>query len=136
MRTIYVMTLAVIALFASLVPPASAVEIPRNTQLIYECQIINRFRKTAPMTGVLLFKVNDEGILNGEWRDNSVRPDPFYGSIILVNGGISGDFVKIRFGTSGAVTVKGKITDTEIIGTLYQPNNATYDFKAIRVTRE
>ncbi|MBV8263619.1 MAG: hypothetical protein JOY87_07350 [Candidatus Eremiobacteraeota bacterium] len=136
MRTIYAMTLACLALITSLAPAAPATEIPRNTQLIYECQVIPRYRKTAPWTGVLLFKVNDEGILNGEWRDNSVRPDPFYGSIILVNGGISGDFIKVRFGTSGEVTVKGKISDEGIIGTLYQPNNKTYDFKAVRVTRE
>ena len=136
MRTIYVLIVSLSALAASLAPAVSAYEIPRNTQLIYECQIINKFKKTAPITGVLLFKVNDEGILNGEWRDNSIRPDPFYGSIVLVNGGISGDFIKVRFGTAGNITAKGKISNDGIVGTFYDLNNRTYDFKAVRVTRE
>ena len=135
MRTISILIVALLALVASLVP-AAAYDIPKNTQLIYECQITNKFKKSAPITGVLLFKVNDEGILNGEWRDNSIRPDPFYGSIVLVNGGISGDFVKVRFGTTGAVTVKGKISNDGIVGTFYDSNNRTYDFNAVRVTRE
>ncbi len=136
MRIIFVLIVALLALVASLVPAASAYEVPRNTQLIYECQITNRFKKTAPFTGALLFKVNDEGILNGEWRDSSVRPDPFHGGIVLVNGGISGDFIKVRLGTAGNMTIKGKISNDGIVGTFYDINNRSYDFNAVRVTRE
>lgn len=136
MRTILVLLVSLLAVAGSLVPAASAYEIPKNTQLIYEAQITNRFKKTAPFTGVLLFKVNDEGILNGEWRDNSVRPDPFYGGIVLVNGAINGDYVNIRLGSSGKVTIKGKISDEGIVGTFYDANKRTYDFNAVRVTRE
>jgi len=135
MRAIYVVIVTLLALAASLAP-AAAYDIPKNTQLIYECQITNKLKKSAPFTGVLIFKVNDEGILNGEWRDNSIRPDPFYGGIVLVNGGISGDFIKVRIGTHGQLTVKGKISDDGIIGTFYDSNNKPYDFNAVRVTRE
>lgn len=135
MRIVYILIITVLAVAASFVP-ASAYDAPKNTQLIYECQITNRFKKTAPFTGVLLIKVNDEGIINGEWRDNSIRPDPFYGGIVLVNGSINGDYVNIRLGTGGKLTVKGKISDEGIVGTFYDVNKRTYDFNAVRVTRE
>jgi hypothetical protein len=124
--------LAVIAV----VPALSAYDVPRNTALIYACEITQRFKMSAPWTGDLVIKVNDEGIVSGQYRSTSIRPDPFHGTTVLINGGLSGDFIRINFSTSGRSSVKGTISQDKIVGTFYDPANKPYDFNAVRVSRE
>jgi hypothetical protein len=123
-------------LVASLAPAASAYAVPRNQQLIYAVEITQPFKMSAPWTGDLAITVNDEGIVSGQYRSNSIKPDPFNGRTINVTGGLSGDFIRISFGTTGRMSAKGTIADDKISGTFYDTNNKMYDFVAQRVTRE
>ncbi len=123
-------------LVAGLAPAASAYAVPRNQQLMYAVEITQRFKMSAPWTGDLAITVNDEGIVSGQYRSNSIRPDPFNGKTVHVSGGLSGDFIRISFGTMGRVSAKGTIAEDKISGTFYDANNKTYDFVALRVTRE
>jgi len=89
-----------------------------------------------PWTGDLTLTVSASTILSGQYRSNSIRPDPFRGSIVHVTGGVNGDSIRISFGTTGRITVRGTISVDEIRGTFYDANNKTYNFSALRVTRE
>ena len=114
----------------------SAYEVPKNQTLIYAVEITQRFKMSSPWTGDLSIKISDSNIVSGQYRSNSIRPDPFHGSIITVSGGLSGDFIRINFGTMGRMSVKGNIAEDKITGTFYDTNNKPYDFNALRVTRE
>jgi hypothetical protein len=126
----------VLLVLASLAPAASAYEVPRNHPLIFAVEITQRFKMSYPWTGDLTITVNNEGIVNGQYRSNSIRPDPFNGQIIHVTGGLSGNSIRIGFGTMGRMSAKGTIEDDKITGTFYDASNKTYNFNAIRVTRE
>ncbi len=136
MKNVCLALFAAAMVCASLAPAASAYEVPRNHQLIYAVEITQRFKMSSAWTGDLVITVNDAGIVSGQYRSNSIKPDPFRGSIVNVSGGLSGDFIKISFGTMGQMSVKGTISEEKISGTFYDTNNKTYDFVALRVTRE
>ena len=123
-------------LFASFAPAASAYQVPRNQTLIYAVEITQRYRMSSAWTGDLAITVNDKGIVSGQYRSNSIKPDPFRGQTVHVTGGVSGDFIRISFGTMGHVSAKGTIAEDKITGSFYDTNNKTYDFNALRVTRE
>lgn len=125
-------TLAIITLG----PALSAYEVPRNTPLIYACEITQRFKKSTPWTGDLTIKINDEGILSGQYRSTSIRPDPFRGSTVLLTGALNGTSIRIDFSTSGRSSVRGSISQDGIVGTFYDPSNRLFDFNAVRVSRE
>ena len=91
---------------------------------------------SSPWTGDLVISVNDEGIVNGQYRSNSIRPDPFHGRTVNVTGGLTGESIRLSFSTSGRTSARGTISGDGIVATFYDPNNKTYDFKALRVTRE
>jgi hypothetical protein len=128
--------LAIALLVASLAPALSAYDVPKNQPLIYAVEITQRYKMSAPWTGDLSITVSDSNIVSGQYRSNSIRPDPFRGSIVHVSGGLSGDFIRISFGTMGKMSAKGTISADKIEGTFYDPNNKMYDFSALRVTRE
>ncbi len=136
MHTLRQGLLAVALLVVCLGPALSAYEVPKNQTLIYAVEITQRFKMSSPWTGDLSIKISDSNIVSGQYRSNSIRPDPFHGSIITVSGGLSGDFIRINFGTMGRMSVKGTIAEDKITGTFYDTNNKPYDFNAVRVTRE
>jgi hypothetical protein len=136
MRVLRFGIFAAALLLASLAPAKSEYQVPRNHPLIYAVEITQRFKMSSPWTGDLTIAVNDEGIVNGQYRSNSIKPDPFRGQTVHVTGGLSGDFIRISFGTMGSMSAKGTIAEDKITATFYDTNNKTYDFNALRVTRE
>ena len=118
---------------ASLAPAMSAYQTPRNQTLYYAVEITERFRGSFPWTGTLTIKVNDDGIVSGQYRSNSIRPDPFRGQISLVSGGVSGNYIRLSFGASGRLTARGTVSQDKIVGSFYGRNNTIYDFVAYRV---
>jgi hypothetical protein len=136
MRTTRQAMLIVLLLVASLAPALSSYDVPKNQPLIYAVQITQRFTMSHPWTGDLTITVSDSNIVSGQYRSNSIRPDPFRGSIVNVGGGVNGDSIRISFGTTGRISVRGTISADEITGTFYDANNKTYNFSALRVTRE
>lgn len=123
-------------LVASLAPALSAYEVPKNHPLVYAVEISQRYKMSNPWTGDLRISVNDGNIVSGQYRSNSIRPDPFNGSTVNVTGGVSGDFIRISFGGMGRMSAKGTISADKIVGTFYDASNRMYDFSALRVTRE
>ena len=116
------------------VPAAPAYNVPRNVPLQYAVEISQRYKMSTPWTGDLSIKVNSDGIVNGQYRSNSIRPDPFHGTIVNVTGGLSGDYIQMSFGTGGRVSAKGTVSADKIEGTFYDTKNTRYDFLARRVT--
>jgi hypothetical protein len=73
--------------------------------------------------------VNSEGIINGTYRSTSIKPDPFYGKIVTVTGGLSGKDIRLSFGVVPSVTVRGQVVKNGITGsTTY--NSGSLDFAA------
>jgi hypothetical protein len=106
---------------------------PRNTPLSYEVRITGRFAHAAPWTGILILTITGQGIVSGQYRSTSVKPDPFFGRITNVRGGLSGTSIRIDFNTSGTYQLKGTLEKDKIVGTFYDPRRRMYDFRAVRV---
>jgi hypothetical protein len=96
--------------------PAASV-LPVGTPLAYHCQWTQRFRNTTPWTGNMTITVNAEGIINGQYKSTSIKPDPFYGRIITVTGGSTGKDIRLSFGVSPSLTVRGEVASNGIQGT-------------------
>ena len=126
--------LSAVLLLASLAPALSSSSIPRNQSLVYEVRISQRMRQSTPWTGVLTVTINDQGIVNGRYRSNSIRPDPLRNQIIIVTGGLNGENISLSFGTSGRMSVHGTITEDGITGSFRSGTNQPLDFDALRVT--
>ncbi|MBV8170842.1 MAG: hypothetical protein JO219_02810 [Candidatus Eremiobacteraeota bacterium] len=90
--------------------------VPVNTPLGYRVEMSEQFSNGAPFTGALVFKVNNEGIINGVYEADSIRPDPLYGQREVVTGGISsGNKIRLQIGVGTvALTVRGDITQHAI----------------------
>src|SRR5271165_753302 len=80
-------------------------------------------------TGDLKFSVNADGIVNGTYRSNSVRPDPFYGKIVTVTGGVTGTNIRLSFGIVPNISVRGTVANNAITGAT-QYNGGTLEFVA------
>lgn len=95
---------------------------------------INRLHSTdAPYTGALVFKVNQNGILNGLYESDSIRPDPFYGQKIPVTGTLSGNNIRVQIGTGArAIVINGTANDHAISGSATM-RGAVWVFKGERV---
>lgn len=87
--------------------------------------------KSVPWTGDMTLKINPEGIINGTYRSTSVRPDPFYGKIVTVTGGLTGgNNIRLDFGAKGYFPVKGEFhPGAGIVGTA-RMKSTMYDFVA------
>jgi len=98
--------------------------LPVGQMLHYYCHWTKQFGGGLAWTGDLKFNVNSEGILNGTYRSNSVRPDPFYGKIITVTGGVTGTNIRLSFGISPSLTARGTVANNAITGST-QYNGST-----------
>jgi hypothetical protein len=96
-------------------PVASA--LPVGTPLAYNCQWTQRLRNSAPWTGNMTITVNAEGIINGKYKSTSIKPDPLYGRIITVTGGLTGKDIRLSFGVVPSLTVRGEVMSNGIQGT-------------------
>jgi hypothetical protein len=54
--------------------------------------------QAAPYTGDLKLSFN-HGIITGTYSSISARPDPYYGRIIQVTGGVKGSGINLRIGS-------------------------------------
>jgi hypothetical protein len=71
----------------------------------------------VPYSGTMKLKF-DHGIVSGTYTAESVRPDPLYGRIIAVTGGVSEGHVTLNLQAPGGFTVRGTMSgDGEISGT-------------------
>jgi hypothetical protein len=111
--------LLVALLAATQTIPASAVVV---TGRVWQATYIAAYQPTfgpsrAPYAGMLKLHVN-HGIVSGTYTSESVRPDPLYGRIIPVSGGVSQGHVTLNLQASGGFTVRGTLAgDGTISGT-------------------
>jgi hypothetical protein len=71
----------------------------------------------VPYSGTMKLTFN-HGIISGTYTGESVRPDPYYGRILSVSGGVQGGHIMLNVGGSGGFSVKGTLSsDGEISGT-------------------
>jgi hypothetical protein len=87
----------------------------------------------APYTGALVFRLNGNGILNGLYESDSIRPDPLYGRQIPVTGTISGNQIRLQIGNGvNAFTVNGTVSGQVISGSASM-SNGVWTFHGVRV---
>jgi hypothetical protein len=96
---------------------AAASALPVGTPLAYHCQWTQRLRNSTPWTGDMTITVNAEGIINGKYKSTSIKPDPLYGRIITVTGGLTGKDIRLSFGVVPSLTVRGQVMSNGIQGT-------------------
>ena len=118
-----------IAAAASAAPASPA--LPPGQQLVYHCQWTQRYKMSTPWTGTMTIRVNDQGVVNGTYKSTSIKPDPFYGKIVTVTGGLSGDKIRLSFGISPAVSVSGDVFQNGISG-VTTFNGGRFEFVAAR----
>lgn len=109
--------------------------VPVNAPLGYRIEMQRQFANNQPYTGALVFKLNSEGILNGVYESDSIRPDPWYGQKIPVTGTVSsGNQIRIQIGTGpAALTVRGEITTHTIKASAQNASNGILLFTGERV---
>lgn len=95
---------------------------------------INRLNSVnAPFTGALVFRLNTNGILNGLYESDSIRPDPLYGQQVPVTGTLSGSHIRLQIGNGvNAFTVNGTVSGEVISGSAAM-RNGVWTFKGVRV---
>jgi len=109
----------------------SAAPAAASQTLHFIVNITPRMSKSVPWTGDLTLKINPEGIINGTYRSTSVRPDPFYGKITTVTGGLKGQNIRLEFGAKGNFPVKGEYhAGAGIVATAHTRSGQIYDFVA------
>jgi len=108
---------------------------PVNQPIGFRTEMSQLHASSAPYTGALVVKINDEGIFNGVYQSDSIRPDPFYGQQIPVTGSLSGNNVRIQIGSGPkAVTINGTYTANEISGSVTSGlRGGIWVFKGTRV---
>jgi hypothetical protein len=71
----------------------------------------------VPFSGTMKLTV-DHGIVKGTYIGESVRPDPLYGRIVSITGGVEHGRIMLNFSAFGGFTVHGTLAqDGEISGT-------------------
>lgn len=95
---------------------------------------INRLNTAnAPFTGALVFQLNNNGIINGLYEADSMRPDPLYGRKTTVTGSISGSQIRLQIGTGvNAFTINGTVNGELITGSA-SASNGIWTFRGVRV---
>jgi hypothetical protein len=108
--------------------------VPTNTPLGFRVNMLEQNGNGLPFTGALVFRVNSQGIINGIYESDSIRPDPIYGRPIDVTGGITeGNHIRLQIGVgSASLTVRGTIT-THAITASAARGRAILEFNAERV---
>jgi hypothetical protein len=86
-------------------------------------------RQSIAYTGILKLKITPDGLVNGTYVSNSIRPDPSYGKIIIVTGGLNGQNIHLSFGTTGNFRVTGTLTKGHLVGTAFSKGQM-YQFEA------
>jgi hypothetical protein len=117
MKTRHVLLAA--ALVAAQTIPALAVVVHGR---VWQATYIAAYQPTfgparGPYAGTMKLKF-DHGIVSGTYTAESVRPDPLYGRIITVSGGVSEGHITLNLQAPGGFTVRGTLSnDGEISGT-------------------
>ncbi len=124
--------LVLAVLVAALAVPASALAAtttaPQNLTLQAAMRPHNS--QSVPYSGILKIKIEPDGIVNGTYVSNSIRPDPSNGKIVPVTGGLTGTNIHLSFGTGGTMRVTGTFHNGHIVGTAYRKGQI-FDFEAI-----
>jgi hypothetical protein len=93
--------IAALALVAALISGSQALAVTGegpNFTADYVCAMQSTFgMQGPPFSGDLKLTVK-AGIVTGTYTATSARPDPYYGRIIQVTGGVSGKGINLRFG--------------------------------------
>jgi hypothetical protein len=90
------------ALFAS---PLAALAATTNVapkapvKVIYAAGFQPHARMGVPYTGTLTLTFNPDNIISGQYRGDSIRPDPFNNRITMLSGGVTGKYV--HFSSTG-----------------------------------
>lgn len=108
---------------------ASPLALPVEQSLTYHCQWTQRLKSGIGWTGTMSIRVNAQGLINGTYKSTSIKPDPFYGKIVTVTGGLSGKNIRLSFGIVPSVTVNGEVVSNGIQGTT-SLNGGRYEFLA------
>lgn len=106
---------------------------PVGTPVGFRTEISRLHSLQMPYTGALVFKMNANGIINGIYEADSIRPDPLYGQIIPVTGGISGNHIRVQIGTGvRAISINGTVKNGEISGSATL-SGGVWTFRGVRV---
>ena len=90
---------------------------PVGTPLGFRTEIFQTFGNKIPYTGALVVTINKDGIVNGIYEADSVRPDPLYGRKTPVTGGANGSNINLQIGSGpNALTIRGTYANSEISG--------------------
>jgi hypothetical protein len=82
-----------------------------------------------PFSGIMKIKV-DHGIISGSYDATSSRPDPLYGRMITVSGGMSHGNVTLRFNGTSFNMTNGTIDEHGTISGTANYNGKLYNFLA------
>lgn len=107
----------------------SSTPVLKNAQ--FTVGITARLGGGAPWTGVLTLSINPDGIVSGQYRSTSIRPDPFYGKSLFVTGGVTGKNIHFSFGARGRASVQATFHHNNLVGTMFL-GSRLYDFVAQR----
>jgi hypothetical protein len=120
-------------LAVSLIAAVGKSTLPVGVPLGYRTQINVLNSLGEPYTGALVFRVNGDGTVSGDYESDSVRPDPLYGRLIPVTGTVSGNQVLLQIGNGvHAFSMNGTISRHSISGSATQ-NGRVWTFSAMRV---
>ena len=123
---------ALALLAAAFLAPASALAATTTApqSLTMQAAMRPRNSQSVPYSGILKLKIQPDGIINGTYVSNSIRPDPTNGRIITVTGGLTGANIHLSFGNAGGLRMTGTLKNGHIVGTAFS-KGAMLDFEAI-----
>jgi hypothetical protein len=124
-----VATLVVSPLAAFGATSSSTLKAP--VKVVYTSAFTPHARMGSPYTGTLTLTFNPDNIISGQYRGDSIRPDPFNNRITMLSGGVTGKYVHFSstgfgppFSFNGQLDAKGKLIGTARI------HGRVYDFAA------
>ncbi len=83
----------------------------------------------APYAGTMKLRFN-HGVVSGTYTAESVRPDPLYGRIIAVSGGVSEGHITLNLQAPGGFTVRGTLSGDGAISGTATIKGQFYNFQA------
>ena len=131
MKSAFRILFCVFAMSEAALASAAAATMPET--LNFHTSLTKTTGMSSPWTANLTLKVNAEGIVSGTYRSTSIKPDPFYGKIIQVRGGLTGENIHFSFVNEGNVRFSGKLDAAGIVGTAFF-KNSMMNFVAKRVS--
>ncbi|MBV9269455.1 MAG: hypothetical protein JO165_00030 [Candidatus Eremiobacteraeota bacterium] len=128
---------ATVLVLTPLILAVAAARWPVEHALGFRTEIAPQFGVTTPFTGALVLTVSNQGFLRGQFRSDSIRPDPLYGRTVPVTGAISGNNgIQLQIGGAfNPISIVGTYSNDSITGNVTRGIRARgiWRFHATRV---